>query len=44
MVIGDRYRYLAEIVRATDPAGRFAYLLNGGEQHRDQDADDRDYY
>ena len=35
---------LPKIVRALRPPGRFAGRLNGRQQQRDQDADDRDHH
>jgi hypothetical protein len=37
-------RDLFEVVLALQPAGRLARRLNGGQQQRDQNADDRDYH
>jgi hypothetical protein len=35
---------LLEIVRAARPPGGFPRLLNGGQQQRDQDRDNRDHH
>ena len=42
MVVVQAQSQLFQVVLALCPAGRFAGLLDGGEQQRDQDGDDRD--
>jgi hypothetical protein len=42
MVIVERQTDLLEVVAALHSPGRLARRLHGRQQHRDQDADDRD--
>ena len=43
-VVVGRETPLFDVVAATHPGGRFADLLDGGEQQADQNGDDRDHH
>ena len=40
-VVQHPQRQLTHVVAASDSSGCFTYLLNGGQKHSNQDADDR---
>jgi hypothetical protein len=42
--VHDRQAELFEVVGTLTPPGRLTTLLHGGQQHGDQDRDDRDHH